>query len=107
MTMQQEFSIYQAFNNTSFTGQLRTVDVATGMTTLVFDWGFEQVAPFAIDQNCGATSAEEDDFSEIPLQFGLFDNYPNPFNPTTLIKYSIPENGLSSPFTIWLVRKLV
>ena len=33
-----------AFNNTSFTGQLRTVDVATGMTTLVFDWGFEQVA---------------------------------------------------------------
>jgi hypothetical protein len=43
-----------AFNNTTVTGQLRTVDVTTGMTTLVFDWGFEQVAPFAIDQTCGA-----------------------------------------------------
>ncbi len=42
-----------AFNNGTFTGQLRTVDVATGMTTLVFDWGFEQIAPFAIDTGCG------------------------------------------------------
>ncbi len=50
-----------AFNNGTFTGQLRSVDVATGNTTLVFDWGFEQVAPFAIDQACaggGLTIAE-------------------------------------------------
>lgn len=42
-----------AFNHGTFTGQLRTVDVATGMTILVFDWGFEQIAPFAIDNGCG------------------------------------------------------
>jgi hypothetical protein len=45
-----------AFNNTTVTGQLRSVDVTTGATTLVFDWGFEQVAPFAIDQTCGGSS---------------------------------------------------
>ena len=35
-----------AFNNTTTTGQLRTMNPATGMTTLIVDWGMEQVAPF-------------------------------------------------------------
>ncbi|GAB4288080.1 MAG: hypothetical protein Kow0098_05380 [Ignavibacteriaceae bacterium] len=29
-----------------------------------------------------------------PFDFTLFRNYPNPFNPTTTISYSIPENSL-------------
>jgi len=37
-----------AFNNGTFTGQLRTMDPATGMTTLVVDWGFDQLAPFQV-----------------------------------------------------------
>ena len=41
-----------AFNNGTFTGQLRTMDPVTGFTTLVVDWGFDQVAPFAIDVEC-------------------------------------------------------
>jgi hypothetical protein len=41
-----------AFNVTTFTGQLRTLDPATGNTTLVVDWGFEQVAPFDISNFC-------------------------------------------------------
>jgi hypothetical protein len=38
-----------AFNNTTFTGQLRTMNPLDGSTTLIVDWGFEQIAPFAID----------------------------------------------------------
>ena len=29
-----------------------------------------------------------------PQQYKLFNNYPNPFNPTTIIKYQVPKDGL-------------
>ena len=32
--------------------------------------------------------------SELPKEYKLYDNYPNPFNPTTKIKFDIPKNGL-------------
>ena len=30
--------------------------------------------------------------SQLPKEYALYENYPNPFNPTTTIKYSIKEN---------------
>jgi hypothetical protein len=32
-------------------------------------------------------------FEEIPTEYELFNNYPNPFNPSTTIKYSVPKNS--------------
>lgn len=34
--------------------------------------------------------------SSNPTSFMLYNNYPNPFNPTTIIKYSIPEASFTS-----------
>ena len=42
-----------AFNNSTVTGQLRTMNPNTGASTLLFDWGFEQIAPFAINNAFG------------------------------------------------------
>ena len=41
-----------AFNGDANSGQLRTMDKTTGMTTLVYDWG-DQIAPFALDTDYG------------------------------------------------------
>ncbi|MFH1526587.1 MAG: T9SS type A sorting domain-containing protein [Bacteroidota bacterium] len=34
-----------------------------------------------------------EDFLKLPSKYELLNNYPNPFNPTTIIKYSIPKSG--------------
>jgi hypothetical protein len=39
------------------------------------------------------TKDGEEDLLTAPVEFALEKNYPNPFNPTTTIKYSIPEAG--------------
>jgi len=44
-----------AFDNGTTTGQLRTMNVTTGNTTLIVDWGFDQIAPFALDTQYGPT----------------------------------------------------
>jgi hypothetical protein len=41
-----------AYNNTTGSGQLRSVDLATGSTTLLLDWGSVQLTDFGIEGNC-------------------------------------------------------
>ncbi len=47
------------------------------------------VAPPAATARSDAHASEE--FSEIPVDFGLEQNFPNPFNPETAIRFQLPE----------------
>lgn len=42
----------------------------------------------------GWTSVKE--VTPVPRVFKLFNNYPNPFNPSTQIRFSVPKDGLTS-----------
>ncbi|MFQ5770505.1 MAG: FlgD immunoglobulin-like domain containing protein [bacterium] len=80
---------WTTFNGTS--GELRTVDVQSGNSTLITTWGADLIA-FAIDQECSPTGVQEG-ATEVPLKYTLFQNYPNPFNPSTTISFEIKESS--------------
>ncbi len=43
--------------------------------------------------NGGVSFVEEEEIDEIPTDFNFTQNFPNPFNPATKIKYSVPQSS--------------
>jgi len=68
-----------AFNATTFTAQLRTANVTTGMTTLVTDYGLNQQTAFDGQATCGP-----------PCPVGAATN-PNPASGATNVSINLPQ----------------
>ena len=82
----QDGTLYMmAFNNTAFTMQLRTVNLTTGATTLVNDYGLNQIAPFDVNNTCGP-----------PVGPGPATN-PNPTNGQTGVLITLPQLTWQNP----------
>ena len=69
--------------NPPFTTALTTVNDST--VALVNNTTFSIINP--------TVTGTGNNVSELPKEFKLYENYPNPFNPTTTIKYDIADNS--------------
>ncbi|MBD3337563.1 MAG: T9SS type A sorting domain-containing protein, partial [Candidatus Lokiarchaeota archaeon] len=66
---------------------VKTLDVDGGATSVyVDDIYFKTSGPTNID-------GQNDDLAALPDEFKLFNNYPNPFNPETKIRYDLPQSA--------------
>jgi hypothetical protein len=63
-----------------------------GSTAIVGGWMDNSDAGAAWIYTRGSSSVDELG-GEVPQQFGLEENYPNPFNPSTTIRYELPKSS--------------
>ena len=61
------------------------------------DFSTQRVNP--VFANTGGVGVESEE-SMIPKEFALYDNFPNPFNPTTQIAIDLPEDAYTE-LTVW------
>jgi len=82
--------LYGAYGEENVVSSFLKIDKTSGVATVVGTTNYRGVfgMTFAPDSTTDVTSEELN-----PTSYALFNNYPNPFNPSTVISYQLPQSS--------------
>jgi len=86
-------NLWGAYGEENVLSTFIKIDKTTGAATVVGPTNYRGVFGLAFAPDSVTTVASE---PTNPTSYALFNNYPNPFNPSTVISYQLPENSFVS-----------
>jgi len=90
--LKQDYPSYEDQYLMAFGDTLRIPEIVEGIQG-IFIWSYGSYKIEVRDANdFGEISGIDSDYEAVPLSYQLHQNFPNPFNPDTQIRFEIPKN---------------